>query len=55
MEIQVKEETGFSALEMLLYLCIVAIIGLVGTYVYHAKTTADKSLSAATAIQSVKL
>lgn len=50
MEYQVKEETGFSALEMVMYLVIVSIISLAGTYVYHVKSTADQNLTTAAAV-----
>ena len=43
----VKEETGFSAVEMLLYLIAVTLITFVGYYVYHTKNAADKTYASA--------
>jgi len=42
-----KDERGFSPVETVLVIVIVAIIGLVGWFVYHAKQNTDKSLNAA--------
>jgi predicted negative regulator of RcsB-dependent stress response len=42
-----KDERGFSPIETILVLVIVAVIGFVGWFVYHAKQTTDKSLNAA--------
>lgn len=41
MDMQVKEETGFSAVEMLLCLIIVVMITFVGYYIYHTQQTAN--------------
>jgi hypothetical protein len=40
-----NNQTGFSAVEAFLILIIIAIVGGTGWYVWHAKQTADKSLS----------
>lgn len=37
----VKEEAGFSAIEILLSLIIVVLVTFIGYYVYHTKVTAD--------------
>ncbi len=42
-----KDERGFSPVETVLVIVIVAIIGFVGWFVYHAKQNTDKSLNAA--------
>lgn len=44
-----KNQKGFGAIEGLLILVIVGLIGFVGWYVFHAKTDTDKSLSSAAA------
>jgi uncharacterized protein HemX len=41
-----QDESGFSPVESLLVIVIVAILGFVGWYVYHAQQTANKSLNA---------
>lgn len=41
-----KKQLGFSAVEALLLLVIVAMIGFSGWYVWHAKQNADKTLTA---------
>ena len=43
----VKEETGFSAVEMLLCLIIVILITFVGYYIYNTKKNADAAYKAA--------
>jgi len=47
MELQVKEETGFSAIEMLLCIVIVVMIGFVGYYIYHTQKAADATYKTA--------
>ncbi len=47
MEMQVKEETGFSAVEMLLCLIIVIMISFVGYYIYNTQKKADATYNAA--------
>jgi uncharacterized protein HemX len=42
-----QDERGFGHLEAILVVVIVAVIGFVGWYVYHAKQNTDKSLDAA--------
>ncbi|HZL07568.1 MAG TPA: hypothetical protein VFC50_00030 [Candidatus Dormibacteraeota bacterium] len=42
-----QDERGFSPIETILVIVIVAVIGFVGWFVYHAKQTTDKSLNAA--------
>jgi predicted negative regulator of RcsB-dependent stress response len=42
-----KNEKGFSAVEGVLILVILALIGFVGWYVWHSKNNTDKSLNAA--------
>ncbi len=44
----VKEETGFSAVEMLLSLIAVELITFVGFYVYHTQQSAKSTYNAAT-------
>lgn len=44
----VKEETGFSAVEMLLYLIAVTLITFVGYYVYHTQQAAYATYNADT-------
>ena len=44
----VKEETGFSAVEMLLSLIIVTLITFVGYYVYHTQQAANATYNAVT-------
>lgn len=39
-------ETGFSAVEALLILVIIGLLGFTGWYVWHAKQSADKTLTA---------
>ncbi len=41
-----KKQNGFSAIEAVLILVIVAMIGFTGWYVWHAKQSADKTLTA---------
>ncbi len=43
----VQEETGFSAVEMLLYLVIAALIAFVGIYVFNSQKSADANYNAA--------
>ena len=40
-----KNQSGFSAVEALLILIIVGILGFTGYFVWHAKQSADKSLT----------
>lgn len=47
MDMQVKEETGFSAIEMLLYLVIVSLITFVGFYVYNSQKSANATYTTA--------
>jgi predicted negative regulator of RcsB-dependent stress response len=44
-----QDERGFSPVETILVIVIVAVIGFVGWYIYHAKQNTDKSLGAANA------
>jgi cytoskeletal protein RodZ len=41
-----NKQSGFSAIEAVLILVIVGMLGFTGWYVWHAKQTADKTLSA---------
>jgi Tfp pilus assembly protein FimT len=45
--IKVKKQTGFAALESLLILAIIAVIGGIGWYAYNSKSKTDKILSQA--------
>ena len=49
----VKEETGFSAVEMLLCLIAVTLITFVGYYVYHTQQAANATYNAATAAAQI--
>ena len=49
----VKEETGFSAVEMLLCLIAVTLITFVGYYVYHTQQAANKTYNDATAAAQI--
>lgn len=46
MEMQVKEETGFGAIEMLLSLIIVVMITFIGYYIYNTQKKADETYAA---------
>jgi len=43
-----RDQAGFSAVETILIIVIVAIVGFVGWFVYHSKQNSDKALDAAT-------
>jgi hypothetical protein len=45
-------QRGFSAVESLLVIVAVAIIGFVGWYVFHAKQTTDKNLGSSGSSQA---
>jgi predicted negative regulator of RcsB-dependent stress response len=53
MENMKKPQEGFSAVEALLILIIVAILGGVGWYVWHANNEADKNLTSASNTSSL--
>jgi Tfp pilus assembly protein PilV len=53
MDIQVKEETGFSAIEMLLCIIIVLMVGFIGYYVYHTQKSANATYNSASKIAAV--
>lgn len=42
-----KSQAGFSAVEVVLLIVIVGVIGFVGWYVYHAKQNSDTVLNSA--------
>src|SRR5262249_53344198 len=42
----IQKQKGFGAVEALLILVIIGMLGFTGWYVWHAKQTADKTLSA---------
>lgn len=46
------KEAGFSLIEILLIVIIIALIVFLGWFVYHSKQTADKTLTSATAATS---
>jgi flagellin-like protein len=47
-----QDERGFSPVESVLVVVMVAIIGLIGWYVYHSKQNTNKALDAATSTNS---
>jgi Tfp pilus assembly protein PilV len=51
----VKEETGFSAVEMLLSLIIVVMITFVGYYIYNTQKNADATYKAASTVASASV
>jgi cytoskeletal protein RodZ len=48
----VKNKAGFSTIEALLIIVIIALLAFVGGFVWHSKQTADKTLTAATSSSS---
>jgi cytoskeletal protein RodZ len=44
---KLKNQSGFSAVEALLVLIVIGILGFTGWFVYHAKQTSDKNYSTA--------
>src|SRR5579871_5801589 len=52
---KILKQNGFSAIEGLLILVIVGLIGFTGWYVWHSKNNSDKALSEAQAVSNSTL